>query len=195
VLYRFWLQCSRDLRQSWADRRSVRHRDPSFRAGADGFSQWQATTRGKTESSQRDYVGTGGRADRNQRRGGDVTTGHGTILPAENVTTLYENEMRKACLSPMAPLLQDRVLSTRATKQVYLQWVWAYGPFVINSTAAEETHTRRLPYECFPKNFLLANPLWPRKTNTDPHIRPRVNIRCPYERYPESKIISELIFW
>jgi len=44
------------------------------------------------------------------------------------------------------------------------------------------------------QTFLLADPLWLRKTTTDSHILVHVNLECPDARYTESKVyISELI--
>jgi len=43
------------------------------------------------------------------------------------------------------------------------------------------------------QTFLLEDPYWLRKINTDPHISAPVNIQCPDVRYPKLKmLISEL---
>jgi len=52
----------------------------------------------------------------------------------------------------------------------------------------------KLHYINVSQNFLLMDPFWLWKTNTDPYVPAQVNVECLDDRYPELKVyVSELI--
>jgi hypothetical protein len=107
------------------------------------------------------------------RRGGRLTSRSGPLYPRERT---------------QVPIVEK---AGWAPKSIWTFWRQETSPAFTGIRPLDRP--ANILVQRFP-NFLLANPFWLRKINTDPYTTTHVNVRCPDDMYSKLKIyILELI--